>query len=150
MDFERSGTLISPSFNNKDKEDEGEEGVEEHKEHMGKSERSGRVDKSERKEKRKKLHSVLSKSVDVATTVMNKTRIEGLVTKKLALSSLAAIDNYTDTGKRVVKPHTVLERLAEPGIVALGIRKGREAISNYIDASAVKQDKFYMQVSVCL
>ena len=58
------------------------------------------------------------------------------------------IDNHTDTGKRVFKPTGFVERRSEAGIIASGIRKGRDAINTYIDANAVTRDKFYLQVSV--
>jgi len=95
--------------------------------------------------KRKQLADVLIKNAEVAKTVMQSQRLQSLSSKKLTLASLAALDNYDESGKRKYKPRSEMERRAEPLLVADANKANRDEVRNYVDATAVQGDKFYLE-----
>ena len=86
----------------------------------------------------------LSRSMEVASVVMQRSRAENLSTKALALASLSANDNY-DRGKRKKKPTNAIEARNEPNTVIREIAHGRNTVKEYIGGKAVAQDKFYLR-----
>jgi hypothetical protein len=92
------------------------------------------------------LSETLSKSMEIASIVMQRSRMESTNVKSLTLASISANDNY-DRGKRRQdkKPKNAHEARNEPKVVVQAIKDTRLVVNEYVGGQAIMHDKFYLQ-----
>ena len=90
------------------------------------------------------MDGTLSRSMELASIVMQNSRLEMNSLKSLTLASLSANDNY-DHGVRKVKPKNPTEVRALPTETIKAIKKSRSNVAEYISSNAVMHDKYYLE-----
>ena len=95
--------------------------------------------------KKAKLMDALTRSAEVAATVMQAQRLSSLSSQKITLASLSTVDNYDSSGKRRNKPTNIVERRKEPDAVAAANRDSKEEIRVYLESGAVEKDKYFLK-----